>query len=211
MSDVASRIHPFQPADSPAIILASASATRRALLEATGLLFETRPAAIDETSIKQSSQAEGISPIETAQVLAELKAARVRIPGALIIGADQILTCENRWFDKPADRAEARSQLQFLRGKTHTLHTALTCLRDGVVIWHHNEAPLLKMRDFSDTFLEIYLDQELPGILSSVGAYRLESAGAQLFDRVTGDYSAILGLPLLPLLGFLRQHEVIVK
>jgi len=203
--------HPYQPSDAPAIVLASGSATRRKLLADAGLVFEVKAAAVDEESIKQASQAEGVSPDETALVLAELKASRVRVAGALVIGADQILTCEGSWFDKPRDRAEARAHLRALRGKTHTLHTAVTCLKNGQVIWHHFEAPSLQMREFSDEFLEIYLDQELPGILDSVGAYRLELAGAHLFDKITGDHSAILGLPLLPLLGFLRQHQAIVK
>jgi len=211
MSGTVPKIRPFQTLESPAVILASASTTRRALLAAAGLSFEVRPAAIDEDSIKQSSRAEGISPMETAQVLAELKAARIKAPGALIIGADQILTCDERWFDKPRTREQAIEQLRFLRGKTHVLHTALTCICNGSVIWHHNEAPLLKMREFSEEFLKIYLDQELPGILASVGAYRLEGAGAQLFERMTGDHSTVLGLPLLPLLGFLRQHGALMK
>jgi len=211
MNAAVAPMHPFQPSEAPAIVLASGSVTRRRLLEDAGLVFETRAAAVDEESIKQASQAEGVSPDETALVLAELKASRVRIAGALVIGADQILTCDGRWFDKPRDRAGARVQLQALRGKTHTLHTAVTCLRDGQVIWHHFEAPALRMREFSDEFLEVYLDQELPGILGSVGAYRLEGIGAQLFDKITGDHTAILGLPILSLLGFLRQHGALMK
>ena len=203
--------HPFQPADAPAIVLASGSATRRRLLESVGLLFEVRAAAVDEESIKLASRAEGVSPAETALVLAELKASRVRVAGALVIGADQILTCEGRWFDKPRDREEAREQLRALRGKSHTLQTAVTCLKNGQVIWHHFEAPELRMRDFSDEFLEIYLDREMPGILGSVGGYLVEGAGAQLFETISGDYSSVLGLPVLALLGFLRQHGAMVR
>ena len=216
MNAAAAPMHPFQPAESPAIILASQSAIRRQLLSQAGILFEPKAAAIDEESIKQASQAEGASPGETALLLAELKAARIRLPDALaadvlVIGADQLLVCENQWFDKPQNREQARAQLRLLRGRSHMLHTAITVLRNNQVIWHHIETPVLTMRDFSDEFLEAYLDQECPAILSCVGAYRLEGPGIHLFDRIAGDHSSILGLPLLPLLGFLRQHGAVRK
>lgn len=191
------------------LILASSSVTRLRLLQSAGLAFEVQPAAIDEAAIKQSSQAEGASPEETALLLAELKAARIRAPGAVIIGADQLLSCEGRWFDKPGSIAEARAQLQFLRGKTHTLHTAVTCLRDEQVIWHHCENARLHMRAFSDEFLEDYLQKEADCV-NSVGAYKVEARGIQLFDKIEGDSFTIQGLPLLQLLGFLRQHRVIL-
>jgi septum formation protein len=201
----------FQKPDGPAIILASGSAIRRQLLGDAGVVFEWTAASVDEDSIKQSSQAEGVMPAETAMLLAELKAARIRAPGALVIGADQLLICEDHWFDKPRDRDDARAQLRFLRGKTHHLHTAMSVLKDGQVIWHHAAAPSLVMREFSDEFLEHYLNRELEQILHCVGGYRLEGPGAQLFDRITGDHTTILGLPLLPLLGFLRQHGALLK
>ncbi|MGI4977774.1 MAG: Maf family protein [Janthinobacterium lividum] len=188
------------------LILASASATRLALLHAAGLPVEARPARIDEDSLKRAAHADGTPPGDTALLLATFKARRIQAPGAVVIAADQLLTCDDAWFDKPATRAEARAHLQHLRGQTHTLHTALVVHRDGAEIWRHLATPRLTMRPFSDAFLDAYLDTEGDAVLSSVGAYRLEGLGLQLMDRVDGEHTAILGLPMLPLLGFLRQH-----
>ena len=194
----------------PPLVLASQSATRAALLEAAGVLFEARPARIDEDAVKASAQAEGAPAEDAALLLAELKAARIRQPGAVVIGADQLLVCDGRWFSKPRDAADARRQLLELRGQAHTLVTAVTCLRDGVPLWRHVAQPRLRMRPFSDLFLDAYLAAEGETALATVGAYRLEGPGAHLFDAVEGEYAAILGLPLLPLLGFLRQHGVLL-
>jgi septum formation protein len=199
-------------AATPVLILASASKARRAVLEGAGLRFETRIAGVDEAAIKEAAQAEGISPDEAALILADAKAERVaaRAPDALVIGADQLLVCDGAWFDKPPDMAAARAHLQRLRGRRHELVTALVVHRGGRRIWQHMAKPRLTMRDFSDAFLEAYLAAEGEVLLSSVGAYRLEGHGAQLFDRIEGDQPAILGLPLLPLLGFFRQHGVLL-
>ena len=194
-------------ASSPAVVLASQSAARAALLRAAGLGFEQRPARIDEAAIKASMQGEGAEAC--ALTLAGLKAARIRDPDALVIGADQILVCEEAWFDKPADLAAARAQLLRLRGRTHELVTAIVCRRGGEEVWRHVVRPRLEMRRFSDAFVDAYLAAEREAVLTSVGAYRLEGAGIHLFDRVEGEHSAILGLPLLALLGFLRQHGVL--
>lgn len=200
-------------AAAPALILASASKARRAVLEGAGLRFETRIASVDEAAIKEAAQAEGISPDEAALILADAKAEFVArsAPNALVIGADQLLVCDEAWFDKPPDIAAARTHLQRLRGRRHELVTALVCHRGGQRIWQHVAKPRMTMRDFSDAFLEAYLAAEGDALLSSVGAYRLEGHGAQLFDAIEGDQPAILGLPLLPLLGFLRQHGVLLK
>jgi septum formation protein len=200
-------------AAAPALILASASTARRAVLEGAGLRFETRVAGVDEAAIKEAALAEGIPAEDAALMLADAKAARVaaQAPDALVIGADQLLVCEGAWFDKPPDMAAARGHLQRLRARQHELVTALVCHRGGQRIWQHVAKPRLIMRDFSDAFLEAYLAAEGEALLSSVGAYRLESHGAQLFDRIEGDQPAILGLPLLPLLGFLRQHGVLLR
>ncbi|HTR18299.1 MAG TPA: nucleoside triphosphate pyrophosphatase [Acetobacteraceae bacterium] len=195
----------------PRLILASASPTRRALLEVAGVPVEIRPAAVDEESIKHAARAEDVAPEQTALLLADIKAKRIREPDALIIGADQLLVCEGTWFDKPADLAAAEAQLRALRGRTHTLHTAVVCVRDGTRIWQHVATPRLTMRDFSDAFLESYLRAEGEALLGSVGAYRIEGPGIQLFDAIEGEHSAILGLPLLPLLGFLRQHGALIS
>jgi len=200
-------------AATPVLILASASKARRAVLEGAGLRFETRIAGVDEAAIKEAAQAEGISADQAALILADAKAERVArsAPDALVIGADQLLVCDGAWFDKPPDMAAARTHLQRLRGRRHELVTALVCHRGGQRIWQHVAKPRLTMRDFSEAFLEAYLAAEGEALLSSVGAYRLEGHGAQLFDVIEGDQPAILGLPLLPLLGFLRQHGVLLK
>ena len=187
------------------IVLASQSRARAAILAGAGVAFDTRPARIDEAAIKQAGAADGASPEDVALTLAGMKARRIREPGAVVIGADQLLVLEDRWFGKPVDTAEARTHLLALRGRTHTLVTAVVCHRDGTEIWRHLVRPKLTMRPFSDSVLDAYLVLEADTLLTTVGAYRLEGPGAQLFDRVDGDHSAILGLPLLPLLGFLRQ------
>jgi septum formation protein len=195
----------------PRLLLASASATRRLLLEGAGLRFEALPAAVDESAIKEAAQAEAIPPADAALMLADAKAERIarRNPEALVIGCDQLLVCDGRWFDKPPDLEAARAQLQGLRGRAHELVTAVVCHRDGARIWQHVAMPRLVMREFSDSFLDAYIALEGPRLLGSVGAYRLEGPGVHLFARVQGDHAAILGLPLLPLLGFLRQHGVL--
>lgn len=195
----------------PAVVLASGSKTRAEMLERAGLRVTLAPAAVDEEEIKLAARAEGIGVDEVAETLAELKAQRVtrKHPGALVIGADQMLECEGRWFDKPAGRDAARQQLKDLRGKTHRLVSCAVVVRDGERLWHQVDRARLAMRPFSDAFLDSYLDRAGDGVLHSVGAYQLEGLGAQLFQRVDGDFFTILGLPLLPLLGFLRVHGVV--
>lgn len=195
----------------PPLVLASASAARRAVLEGAGLRFEALPAAVDEAAIKEAAQAEGIAAADAAIILAEAKAERIgrRHPEALVIGCDQLLVCEGRWFDKPPDLAAARAQLLALRGRRHELVTAVVCHRHGSRIWQHVATPRLAMRDFSDAFLDAYLAMEGERVTTSVGAYRLEGPGVHLFASVQGEHAAILGIPLLPLLGFLRQHGVL--
>jgi septum formation protein len=196
----------------PRIILASASAARRALLANAGLSFATEVAAVDEAAVRAAARQEGSSADDAALLLGELKGRRIaqRRPDALVIAADQILVCGETWFEKPADMAAARAQLLALRGRTHVLVTAVLCLRGGAQVWQHVARPTLTMRKFSEGFLEEYLEAEKERILGSVGAYRLEGLGVHLFARVEGEYGAILGLPVLPLLGFLRQHGVLM-
>jgi septum formation protein len=192
----------------PRLILASASAARLALLRGAGLAVEARPAHVDEAEIKAAARADGATPDDAALLLAELKAARIarREPDALVIAADQLLVVGEEWLDKPPTLDAARAQLLALRGRTHTLVTAVLCQRGGARIWHHVARPSLTMRDFSEEFLNAYLAAEGDALTAWVGSYRLEGMGAQLFERIEGDYFSILGLPLLPLLGFLRQH-----
>ena len=198
-------------AATPRLVLASASPSRRALLEQAGLRFAVQPAAVDETEAKRGARAAGMSAQDTALLLADLKAERVagHDPDLLVIGSDQLLVCADRWFDKPIDLADAREHLRALRGRTHELATAVVCRRGGQMVWHHLARPRLTMRVFSEEFLEDYLAGEGMALTTTVGAYRLEGLGVHLFDRVEGEHAAILGLPLLPLLGFLRQHGVL--
>jgi len=193
------------------LILASQSKFRAGLLAAAGIAVETMPAHVDEAEIKASARAEGVSVEETAMLLASLKAERIsrRFPEALVIGGDQILVCEGHWFDKPADLEEARAHLLALRGREHWLVTAVLCQRGGQRVWQHVATPRLVMRDFSEAFLDWYLGVEGDVLTTTVGAYRVEGPGVQLFDRIEGEHAAIMGLPMLPLLGFLRQHGVL--
>lgn len=190
------------------IVLASGSATRRDLLARAGVSFAVEAAAVDEDAVKQAVREETSNPARAAEVLAELKATRVsaRHPGAIVVGADQMLDCDGVWYDKPGDRAAARAQLAALRGRTHRLTSAVVAVRDGRRLWHHTEAAKLTMRRFSDTFLDHYLDIAGDSVTASVGAYQLEGLGAQLFMLAEGDHFTILGLPLLPLLDFLREN-----
>lgn len=202
---------PMLQAATPPLILASASTARQAILAGAGLTFAAQPALVDEAEVKRSAQADDQDAADAALTLAEMKARRIaqREPDALVIGADQILVCEGVWYDKPSDLESARAQLLALRGRMHILATAIACRRDSQTVWHHIARPRLTMRAFSDAFLDNYLAAEQERVLTSVGAYRLEGLGVHLFERIEGDYASILGLPLLPLLGFLRQHGVL--
>lgn len=199
-------------ADVPPLILASASTARRAVLAGAGLRFTARPAAIDEAAIKDAARSEGLDATAAALRLADAKAAWVarQEPQALVVGADQILVCDGAWYDKPEDLAAARRQLLALRGRTHALATAVACRTGDKLLWQHTALPRLTMRAFSEPFLDAYLAAEGDRVLGSVGAYRLEGPGVQLFARVEGDHATILGLPLLPLLVFLRDAGAVL-
>lgn len=192
------------------LVLASASASRRRLLEAAGLAFEVDAPRVDEEALKARLRAKGKAPRDQAMALADFKALSVSGSHAgLVIGADQMLALGDTVMDKPRDIAEARSHLQSLSGRTHELLTAVVVAREGEILWRHMETPRLKMRALSDDFLDAYLRQVGQAALSSVGAYQLEGLGAQLFESVEGDYFSVLGLPLLPLLSFLRAEGVV--
>ncbi|MEM7508427.1 MAG: Maf family protein [Pseudomonadota bacterium] len=195
------------------MILASASKARADLLRAAGVDVDIHPARIDEAAVKQAMLAEDASPRDIADMLAELKAKQVsmRHPHILILGADQVLVCEDQLFDKAETMVEARSHLQQLSGKTHHLYSAAVIARDGEPVWRHVGHARLSMRPFTEAFLDNYLDRVGDLALSSVGCYHLEGLGAQLFARVEGDYFTVLGLPLLEVLGFLRAQEVLVE
>ena len=187
------------------LVLASKSDVRGKILAAAGLRFEIRPAHIDERAVEAR---EGPLDAEAAaRLLARKKAESVaaRLRGRLVLGADQTLARGGKRFSKPTDRAEAAGQLRELRGRTHELNSALALVRDGEVLFDCVDTARLTMRDFSDAFLNDYLDMAGGAALTSVGGYQLEGAGVHLFERVDGDYFTILGLPLLPLLAFLRE------
>jgi septum formation protein len=194
----------------PRVILASRSTTRANLLRNAGIPFEIAPVAVDEDAVRAAMLAEDAPPRDIADALAELKARRAasRDPGALAIGADQVLECENRLFGKPASVAEAREQLRALRGRSHTLLSAAVVYESSRPVWRHVGKVRMTMRPFSDTFLEEYVAAEAEELLRTVGCYRLEGLGAQLFSQVSGDYFTVLGLPLLELLGFLRTRSI---
>lgn len=185
------------------------------VLERVGLMFQRDPADVDEAVIKKEHYNQGknarAAARDAAVSLAQAKALAVspRHPDAWIIGADQMLVCGDRWFDKPADLDEARSHLKALRGRTHELISAVCVARQNEISWHHVDSTRLTMISFSDDFLERYLERSGPEVLESVGVYRLEGLGAQLFSNIDGDYFTILGLPLMPLLAFLREARVV--
>jgi septum formation protein len=187
------------------LVLASKSASRHAILRDAGIPVAVEPADIDERAIEQRSTKQDAG--ELAAMLAREKARTVaaRRPGRLVLGADQTLALGERCFSKPADRAGARRQLAALRGQTHELHSAVALARGSSVLFEHREVARLTMRSFSDQFLEAYLDAAGAAVTASVGAYQLEKVGIQLFERIEGDHFTILGLPVLPLLEFLRS------
>ena len=196
--------------DAPNVVLASTSAARRALLTAAGVAFDAVSPGVDEEAAKAAFAAEGLTARDMADALAELKAVRVsmRRPG-LVIGADQTLDLDGAMLDKAPDLAAARARLTALRGQRHKLHSAVVVARDGQPIWREIVTAKLTMRPFSDAFLDDYMARAGEALTGSVGAYHLEGLGAQLFERIEGDYFAILGLPLTGLLDLLRRYGVL--
>jgi septum formation protein len=188
------------------LVLASRSESRRAVLASAGISVEVLPADIDERALE--AQAGLNSPGQIALLLARAKACAVavKLPGRLVLGADQTLALADRLFTKPADQAAARKQLKSLRGCTHELHSAVVLARGPDIMFAHCEIARLTMRDFSDRFLESYIETAGPAVTASVGGYQVEGIGIQLFSRIDGDHFTILGLPLLQLLQYLRRE-----
>ena len=191
------------------LILASASSARRRVLEGARVPFGQQPSGVDETALKKALGRDAPEILARALALAKAEAVSARRPEACVLGADQVLECEGRLFDKPRDRGEARAQLLALRGRGHRLVNGLALVRAGRILWQYDDEARLWMREFSDDFLDDYIAGAEPEILESVGAYRLEGRGAQLFARIEGDFFSILGLPLLPLLDALRREGIL--
>ena len=195
------------------LLLASKSQARRAMLEAAGVPFETAEAELDEGAAKAGLWGAGFDARGVAEELAQLKALSVEAqPGDLVLGSDQTLEMEDgTLLGKPVSRDEARRQLLSLRGVTHRLHSAAVVAEAGQAVWWHCETVELTMRSFSDSFLSDYLDREWEQIRFSVGGYRIEGPGAQLFERIEGSHFAILGMPLLPVLAYLRERGLLAR
>ena len=194
----------------PDIILASGSASRRALLSEAGIKATSIKPNVDEDAHKAAMRRDNISVRDQAMHLAEAKAVKVSTTqSGFVIGGDQMLNLEGEAFDKPSDMDAAANHLRKLSGKTHTLETAIVICEDGKPVWRHLSRPKLTVRPLSEAFIQSYLDQSGDQILSTVGAYMLEGLGSQLFTKIEGDYFSILGLPLLPLLDYLRLRKVI--
>ncbi|WP_300421060.1 Maf family protein [uncultured Hyphomonas sp.] len=194
------------------IILAPGSQSRRAVLTAAGIEADTIKPNVDEDAAKASFRASDMKVRDQAMQLAELKSVKIsmREPG-LVIGCDQMLSLDGEAFDKPVDLADARNHLVKLSGKAHTLETAIVISEEGKPVWRYLARPKLTVRPLSDAFIDTYVEAVGEPLLSTVGAYQLEGLGAQLFTRIDGDYFSILGLPLLPLLDYLRTRGVLLS
>lgn len=185
------------------IVLASKSASRRTMLGAAGVDFEVRPAAIDERALE--ARMEGAGPGEIALALAEAKALSVDGGGRPVLGSDSVVSVAGRRFDKPASRAQAAEHLRYFSARTMELHSAAALALEGRIEWTHVALATLKVRELSNEFIEAYLTAEWPEVSQCVGVFRIEALGPQLFESIEGDMFTVLGMPLLPVLGALRE------
>lgn len=197
-------------AAAPRLILASKSASRRAMLDAAGVTYEAVPADLDERAVE--ARLAGASPGEVAEALAVAKSAAVAglYPGALVLGSDSLVVSGGRRFDKPRSAEEAGEHLRFFSGRVMELHSAAALVRDGGCEWSHASIARLHVRELSEDFIAHYLELEWPEISHTVGAFRIEGPGVQLFESIEGDQFTVLGMPLLPLLGALREAGVLI-
>jgi septum formation protein len=191
------------------LILASASPFRRRMLEAAGVVFRVMPADVDEAALRRHMPPGDLAHVADALAQAKAVAVSQAAPGALVIGADQVLAFGDELLSKPKDLNDARGQLRKLRGKAHHLHAGVALAEAGKVVWAHLETARLVMHAFSDAFLDRYLADMGPAVCRTVGGYEIEGRGIQLFERIEGDLFTIVGLPLLPLLAELRSRGMI--
>ena len=199
-----------------ALVLASQSPTRQRMLDGAGICFIARAAHVDEEGLRASAIASSVPAVEIAVLLAEMKARKVAHddgdhPSGFVLGVDQILVCDNQILGKPEDHEMAATQLRLLSGKMHNLVTAAVMYRDGERIWHHVETPALTMRPLSDEFIDDYLRAIGDAAFASPGSYQIEGLGAHLFSSIEGCSYAVLGLPLLQILAFLRVHGLAMR
>ncbi|MBC7160299.1 MAG: Maf-like protein [Porphyrobacter sp.] len=196
------------------IVLASASASRHAMLTAAGVTFEARAPALDERAIEAGLAGAGgaLAPAEIALALARAKALAVAEPGGRpVLGSDSLVVVDGRRFDKPASRAEAAEHLRLFSGRAMQLHSAAALARDGAIVWDHADLAVLKVRVLSEAFIAAYLEAEWPAVRDCVGVFRIEGPGVQLFERIGGDHFTVLGMPLLPVLRALRAVGVLAS
>lgn len=189
------------------IVLASRSASRAAMLAAAGVAFEARPAPIDERALEAAM--DGAAPGQVALALAEAKALAAEDPSVPVLGSDSLVVVDGARFDKPADRDRAAEHLRAFSGRTMELHSAAAIARGGTIAWRHAAVARLQVRRLSQRFIESYLDAEWPAVSHCVGAFRIEGPGVQLFEAIEGDHFTVLGMPLLPVLGALRDMDVL--
>ena len=186
----------------PTLVLASQSASRRAMLDAAGIVHEAIPAHVDERAI-EAALADAPAP-DIALALADAKALAITALGRLVLGSDSLVVVDGRRFDKPTSRDNAADHLRFFSGKVMELHSAAAIARDGAIVWRHADVVRLHVRPLTEAFIATYLDAEWPHVAGCVGVFRIEARGVQLFERIDGDHFTVLGMPLLPVLGALR-------
>jgi len=193
------------------LILASQSGSRKAMLQAAGVVFEAMPAHIDERAIEESQS--GKPPEVIALLLAEQKAFAVSCEHreALVLGSDSLVAVDGKRFDKPRSREEAEAHLCFFSGRVMHLHSAAALVRDGATLWTHAATATLHVREMSEEFIAAYLDAEWPAVAGCVGVFRIEGLGVQLFEEIDGDHFTVLGMPLLPVLGALRDLHALPR
>lgn len=189
------------------IVLASNSASRKAMLSAAGVVFDAQPANVDERALE--AEMDGADPAEIAQALAAAKAAAVN-SDRIVLGSDSLVEVDGRRFNKPQSRQQAAEHLRFFSGKVMTLHSAAAMAKDGRIVWMGSDFARLRVRDLSDDFITAYLDAEWPEVSYCVGVFRIEGPGVQLFDSIMGDQFTVLGMPLLQVLAALREEGVLL-